>query len=349
MAKTSKICENRPMSDVTMWKARHTDYRGQEKIVQLANMPLEKDSVYFSPGIDKGKLCCAYCNVGVHYNRGAPSVAGTSFSGRDPHFVTDKGKKHDEGCLWELRDPSQSIQDIDTSKGYRIHINMRAYHPIFNQASEAYRQNKNGIIKIIDPNLHGMERLVVRSAKDLVHLLLRGEFDRVNDSRIIFQNRIIDWERFCLHYKYPERFVELLDRVQRMLKGEPVPYCLIEIKTKPHHFRGFEKDRRIGSEGIWLNEPDYRGARQVIAPSVFINNHTNTGALDSFSYGEGSYFVMGQVRYNRIEKDDITFHNFNISVTDGTQVIKCDPREIARIGRDNAARRENRSINSPAP
>lgn len=330
---------------VTMWKARlpEPDPVSGSSVVQVRGIGLEPGAQYYDPQYHKGKLCCAYCDARVHFNHGSTSVAG-SFAGRDPYFATNPGQVHKD-CLWDFHEPSHSRQFIDPAKGYRIHLNVQEYKDVFNERSGAYTRDSKGRLKLSDERLAGMEPLSVHSVNDLVKLLEKGRFDRINKSVVIFRNQVIEWDQFCIHHKRPERIFDLLNRASQS-KDFRAPYALIEIRTdKSHAFDGFERGGLVvPSKPILMAERGARGLSQEIRLSAEINNRHNSYVMESFSYGEGSYFVLGLVRHKIYQGDMKIIHYLNVTVTDAAQVAKVDLNAIAQKGKQNALRREARKV-----
>ncbi|MFA5591720.1 MAG: hypothetical protein WC989_00200 [Micavibrio sp.] len=330
------------MSSVTMWKARFIAEDGTEHDVQVPGMELGKGAAYYSEQFHKGRLCCAYCDAGVHYNGGSPSILGSSSNGRPPHFVTNGGASH-ENCLWPLRKSFGAESAIDPEKGYRIHVNTQSYSELFNEPAGAYHKGK-----IADARLRGMEMLSVHSAQDFVTLLQKGEYDRINKSVAIFRNKVIEWDKFCIHQGKMARYFELLERLQARAKDEPLPFCLIELTTeKRHSFRGYGR-QRVPMKDIVMAERDGQGRTQRISPAVYIRNRDNMIVMDAFGGREGSYFVLGQVQYKKNALDKVVFHNLNITVIHAQQVVPVNTAEIAEKGRKHTKRRVLPSENGPS-
>lgn len=311
---------------VTMWKARFLDPYGEPRDVQVPKMKLGDGATYYSHQYHKGHLCCAYCAARVHYNKGSVSTQGNTSPGIRPHFATNPDEKHEDACLWKFREPSQSVEDIDPTKGYRIHLNTLEYSDLFNVPSGVY---ENG--KILDPDMHGRERLVVKGIHDLVTLLEKGEWDRINDSVIIHRNEKFMWDDFCIHDGKWRRIFSLLERQKERPKDSP-PMCLMQIKTdNVHAFRGYGK-QEVPSRPVLMYERDERGKKQEIRTTVHIKNRDNTHVMGAFTH-PGSYFVLAPVKYNLFEGDYKTIHYFNIDVTNIEQVTEANIENIVAKGR----------------
>lgn len=320
---------------VTMWKARFLDpFSDAPRDVQVPNMKLGEGATYYSGQYHKGHLCCAYCSAGVHYNDGSVSTLGNTAPGRKPHFVTQAHEKHEEDCLWKFREPSQSVENIDPAKGYRIHLNTLEYSDLFNVPSGVYEKGK-----IVDPDMHGRERLVMKTARDFDMLLEKGEWDRINNSVIIHRNEKFLWDDFCIHDGKWRRIFGLLERQKERPKDSP-PVCLMQIKTdRPYSFRGYGK-QEVPSRPVLMYERDERGKKQEIRTTVNIKNRHNTHVMNAFT-APGSYFVLAPVKYKLFEGDFKTIHYFNIDLTNIEQVSEMNIENVVARGRANALKRSN--------
>jgi len=310
---------------ITMWKARLG-----EKTVQIKDdTPLEHGAEYYDHHSHKGALTCAYCDAALLVRTAPVAVAGVSIKPPAMHFVTWPGAKHDD-CLWEFREqPPYERPVIDPNKGYRIHLNTLGWSSEFNTASR-YPRNEKGQFGQLPGDLRDMERLVVHSASDLTRLLRKGEYSRVNQSRVFFLDQDVSWDEFCIHSAKPERLLHLYQTLREHPQETPV--VLMEITPTKFHS---SNDTLIRSENIKLYERS-RGRSQQISPAAKITNYADSFVAGAFTYSKNkddTYFALGRVQYEQVKGKYVIFHRLNVSIDSHRQVVKEDAGKIAAAGR----------------
>lgn len=318
------------MTSATMWKARLITPDGRDATVQLPGMPLEPGARYYVHDPKYGRLCCAYCDTAVHYRSASPSIAGSSFGGRSAHFVTNPEQKHGESCLWELRDPSQSFQEIDPSKGYRIHINTQWYSDLYNNASGVYGRGPGGRIEILNRDLKGREKLVVKTAAQMADFVKKGNFPRVADSVVIFRNRLYRWNEFFIHAgNDTRRFEDLVSRARSAPKKE-LPACMMEFKTGDVQILYRSSSKEV--KAIPIKLPRTGGKPREIQPTLDFRGCADMRALVSFEAPKRSFFVMGQVMHNRFEGDYKTIDYLKMRILTADQMVEAAVRNLYNAG-----------------
>lgn len=318
------------MTSVTMWKARLITPDGQDTMVQLPGVKLEPGARYYAHDPKYGRLCCAYCDTSVHYRSGSFSIAGSSFGGRSAHFVTNPDQKHGESCLWELRDPGQSIEEIDPSKGYRINLNTQWYSDIYNNASGVYGRGPGGRIEILDRNIKDRERLVIKTAAEMANFVKKGNFARVADSVVIFRNRPYRWKEFFIHEgNNTQRFEDLVSRA-RMAPLKELPACMMEFKTEKVQVLYKSFSTEVKSIPIKLPRTD--GKPREIQPTLDFRGCADMRALVSFEAPSRSFFVMGQVRHNRFDGDHKIIDYLNMRILTADQMVEVAVRDLYNAG-----------------
>ncbi len=324
MANIAQICENTAMSNITMWKARLG-----EKTIQLKDgPPLEDGAEYYDSHKHGHVLGCAYCDANVVVRQSPVALAGVGVKPPVTHFATRLGDSHDD-CLWELREQTPYNRPvIDPNKGYRIHLNTLGWSDQFNRASR-YPRNEKGQFLPLPDDLRDMERLVVNSVSDLTRFLSKGEYNRVNQSRVFFLDQDVPWDEFCIHSAKPERLLALHRRLQA--NPQETPVVMMEITPTRYHT---SKDRIVKSTLVDLHER-YSGRKQQISPAAKIANYADSFVTSAFTHSkekDDTYFVLGRVEYGRVKGHSVIFHQMNISIDDHRQVVKANVHDIARAG-----------------
>ncbi len=231
---------------------------------------------------------------------------------------------------------------VDKTKGYQLNINTQNFSELFNVASGVYEVKPNRKTKILDEDLRDRETFVIKSVGDIVKVMERGEFDRLQKSRVVFRNKAVDWQDFFIHYAKEDRYSILLKRLQKRKPGDDQIFCVMEIVTDKMHGAGFGYRKPVASQRIAIGKND-RGGTIYIAPQVFLNNDSDMYVRDSL-LKPGSHLVMGIVRLHTKEGDRATFHNLSITVTDRAQVMDISIQDIHNEAKQRAARRQARDM-----
>lgn len=316
-----------------MTTARNIDPNGTVELVQLPGTPYRPGHHYYSPQHHQN-LVCTHCDAKVHFNKGTESLLG-SFKGRSSHFHTNRGQEH-QSCLWPLRDPTQSEESFDKNKGYRIHINTLSH--TFNRYSGVYGRNAAGHIVAYEPDLKDREAFSVTGIEGLKTLMIKGEFDRLKDSKVIFSNKAVAWSDFCLYLEKEERYVALKEKLRIAGKRGPASPVLMEIRIPEPHRPKFPSERGSFNASPIKIGTDHRGFSERIVPSIQLQHNHNTYLRDIFDRA-GTYLVLGVPRLNTKEMDFVTNHYLNIAVTDARQVHFGNMKELALTAKANAAKR----------
>ncbi len=337
------------MSKVTMPEALYTGPDNKKEIIRASARHGGAAFPLYSPGSHRsGTLTCKFCSVAVHYKPGSPMIGG-ELKGPDPHFATNPRQIHADECGWNIaREAEHESDEFDTSLGYRLHLNMTLYSEEFNVRSGFYQWNRDGHIEAKDPSIQRMERVPIRSAKDVVDFIEKADKTRVKKSIAIHMGQIVEWDKFmirCSRGRNHQRHIGLVHRLQEGKK----PYCLMEMQLQ----RGALRQERFGkAEAVtsrrfygWRDEDN---KAHFIVPRIYRDKRDDTGVTDSFHKG-GSYFVLGYPRLETKQDGKDIVHFLTISVRDPNQFIHADIAEIHAEAVKRHERRIARDVKEHAP
>jgi hypothetical protein len=319
------------MSEILMVEARSRDLNGKVFFVQAPGQPLQPGHLRYYSQYDKDKLRCPCCEAKVIFRAEVPSVAGSTFKGRSAHFALSPGQKHDAGCEIPTRPSYERHVIPNRMKGYRIHINTLQYSELFNNESGVYGRGPNGRIEIRDPDMRDRERKVINTAAELVEFLKVADYKRINDSRIVFKNQPLDWDEFFVRPnqdKGHERFVELLERLEGLKKGEET-FCAMIVRVEKGKTLNFS-DRTVKGMRLPIARKSDDGVSETIAPQIFINNMNNTHLTWGFQQ-PGDYLVMGVPTLKTRDYHNDRMHYMGVRVENPDAVQRVDLQEILTI------------------
>lgn len=328
-------------------EARFVDPKtGAETIVQPVGTKLKPGNKYFNAADHDDHIFCVDCTAPLRFADAMTSSGGSSGVGSVSHFVAKR--PHDPECLVPKRTVTgDAPKQIDRSKGYILLIETAEFSYTFNQRSGFYHVSEFGRRVRADDSLKDREVLTVRSVKDIVDFIKRGERDRVFDSIVVFQNNPIPWRQFCILNDKPERIAGLVERAKARKGMEEPPFALVEIKTtKPQYH---DKKRRA-SDGTWgfpraPVDPVVigrdRAGKPVTARFDVYRHGENTNVQHAF-YAAGTFFVLGEVRHQQYRNE----HYLSIRIDDPRQI---EPVNIANLSAEAKAAREKRGAKPPPP
>lgn len=317
------------MADVRMDKARYIDPDGREQIVQASYQPLREGNVYYNKDLHKGHLKCLFCDAAVKHREGNAAICGSNFNGGRDHFCINAKQNHEDHCEWPESSQSQSHDShYDDSRGYKIHLNVTGFMEQFNaESGRLYSRGADGKIIINDPDLKGRRPESVNSIEDIVRLIKRGDFDRLNKSVVVYHEHVLPWESFFIRYSrnskgQHDRFVDLIERLEQK-KSQP---CLMEFNLKSGIWSqsGSSQAPCARSNAIFYGRDD-GGHKHFILPRVYLDNYDVSHAMEE----AGHYLVLGNARGRVVENAGSVAHFINISVTDRRQVVAANVNELA--------------------
>lgn len=327
------------MPDIIMETARDIGDDNAVELVQLPGTPHRPGHLSFDPRYHRN-LHCPHCSAKVHFRAASKRRAG-SFKGPSAHFHTNPGQKH-EDCPLPERDHGNGKTKVDKSKGYRIHINTLSHSVTFNRYSGVYRLGGHGELEIDDPDFKDMETVSIKSAEDLVDLMSKGEFKRVNDSIVIFDNSAIAWKEFMAFLQKPERYAAILRHLQfgqRATLGRPV---LIEMETaKVISGDLFSKSTLVNGKSVLISK-SASGFREYVVPGIKLVHNNNTIMGDLFNRA-GKYLILGIPQLNTKDGAGHRTHFFNITVNDAQQVHFGGMDDVIKLAKTKAGNRATRA------
>lgn len=331
-------------------EARYVDQKtGTETIVQPVGTKLKPGNKYFNAGDHGDHIFCVDCTAPLRFSDEAKSSGGSSGVGGVSHFVAKR--PHDPECLVPKRAAtSEPPKQIDRSKGYILLIETAEFSYSFNQRSGFYNVSEFGRRVRADDELKDREVLTVRSVKDIMNFIRRGEKERIFDTTVVFQNNAIPWRQFCILNDKPERIADLVERAKARKGMEEPPFALVEIKTNKPLYHG---KRQTVPGGRWVvprapvspvEIARTRTGMPIFARfDVYPDNQENTNVSHAF-YEAGTYFILGEVRHKEAKGGNR--HYLSITVTHPDQIARVN---IENLAAEAKAARESRTPKPPPP
>jgi hypothetical protein len=331
-------------------EARFIDDKGDTKIVQLVRpyAPLKQGNIAYDPAYHEHKTFCLHCTAPMRVQKGHLSVGGNS--GAQTHARFTPVKKHDDGCEDSLKLQRPKRIRIDRKKGYLINVNSRGFSEEFHTAAGAHDVSEKGAILSTHPDLKDREAHTVDGLKGLVEFMKDCDPARLRTAKIVFENKAIDWDDFCVYAAKPDRVAKLLDRAKELPKGKTV-LCLMEVFTdKAHYIKPFAKahERKVRASPL-LHDIDRRGAYRDFLPSFFLKEYRNTAVTNAFMQA-GGYVVLALFSVNaRTGRDRNTKIYLDADIVSGDQVMRHTMKEIFQMSLDAAAAKKAARAKPPVP
>jgi hypothetical protein len=322
-------------------KARFADEAtGRMVTVMLPGAMPEDGAVHYDEALHKDRLICGCCSAKVHFSHGSEKILGGLLNGPRPHFRTNPGQTHTD-CLYPLRlNEGRHEREYDKDKGYRIHLGIETIADHFNAQSLVHRDS-DGRLVFHDPDLANREPYRVKSVKDIVTLIEKGNYARLRDSVVIHKGYDpIPWPEFFIRYdrgtrrREPvasPRFIGLTDKL--LDRGSMAAFpVLMEMRfhrgIEPK--AGYTSARGLSRAMFWGDAADERGGAlksHHIQPRLYLINPENKAIADAIPEA-GTYLVLGHARVKtEIDSHHVT-HFLDIRVTRADQVLKKDLAEI---------------------
>lgn len=329
------------MADILMGEARVRDMKGRVVYVQPEGTPHVPGHRYFSEQFDRGHTFCPCCTADVVYRSASVSSSGSSFRGRRAHFALYPGGKHDAGCDILTRPYYERHLVPDRTKGFRLHINTREFSETFNDAAGVYGKDAQGRVQIIDPDIIDRERVVIKTADDLIKFFRNAEPGRVAASKVIFRNRAIDMNDFfirrSLDGKNTTRFIHLLERLEEMPKGEET-FCAMVVPVRKGVTIG-PQQRSVRGEMMKIPYRADADRPETIVPEIYARNRGTTHITWGFEQ-PGDYLVLGVPRLRTNDGDVRRFQHISITLDDPQAFARVDLKAILK---NNDAVQERRA------
>lgn len=284
---------------------------------------------YYEPE-HKGHLKCPHCDADVRFRNGSTSVRGSSEKGRRDHFALFPGGFHDKGCDLENNPAYRRPLIVDRTKGFRIHINTSGYSDVFNEKSGVYDGGP------LTDELRLREPVSIKSANDLVKLLERGEFERIQDSIVIFRNKQLSWNDFFIRTEEGNpRVAKLVDRLEA---GEGETFCAIVVSAEKGRFFSF-RQRELEFDRLPILRQD--DMYETVIPQVRVRNDHNTLLNAAFSMA-GSYLVLAVPTSKPYDAKDERRHYLTLRLDNRDMATLFDPHKTRDIGLERRAKRQSK-------
>ncbi len=284
---------------------------------------------YYEPD-HKGHLKCPHCEMPVRLRTGPDSVRGSSEMGRRSHFMRFPGGVHDKGCEIENNPAYRRPLIIDHTKGFRIHINTSGYSDVFNDKSGVYDGGA------LPPELREREPVSIKSANDLVKLLERGEFERIQDSIVIFRNKSLPWNDFFIRpAEGNPRAAKLVDRLEA---GEGETFCAMILTADKGRFFSF-RQRELQFKELHILRKD--NLYETVIPQVRIPNDHNTLLNAAFSLA-GSYLVLAVPTLKPHDRSHDRLQYLTLRLESRDMATPFDPHKTRDVGLKRQEQRQQK-------
>lgn len=303
---------------------------------------LRPGRVAYDKDIHYKKLVCSHCNVRVDFNKGAGvNSGGANLRGSRPHFKKAPKQDHELSCDLPKLGPQHSDSEIDTSIGFRIHLNADFNAPL-NHGKPVYERGQGGKVVANDDRLKPAEKtidlgqgqtktinvyretLVVRNVNDIVNLMRRGELKRLKDSLVV-NNVALPWNRFAILGEN-----RLRNLVHRLRNGASHPVILKVGVYQP-------ADGNYAESAKVFFERTEKGASFII-PRIYMDG---ADTVDAFP-ARGEYLVLGLPRLSFNKQSGAYF--LNISLKDAACVAPYFEGEVLAEARMRDERRNALSL-----
>ena len=190
------------------------------------------DYLVYDASRDKGRLVCPHClEAALHYCAGSPTKQGDNQRGALPHFRSNELDRHSPDCLSLLPSGESDAdqQDIDFSKGFKIHLNLGKLKRDFHQAA------------IGEDDLQGREVFSAKKPEDFIHLMRSAQTDRVQGSVIVYHDLQIPWSDFFVRCPANDnrdgrnpRWAKIAQKLEGRRNGTGIPALFhIKIEDEP--------------------------------------------------------------------------------------------------------------------
>ncbi|MGE4312788.1 MAG: hypothetical protein AB7E85_00780 [Pseudobdellovibrionaceae bacterium] len=268
------------------------------------------------------ELMCPHCPAEVHFVKPTTrAIAGTNEQNVAPHFRLASGAEHDENCpIKQYAEEGGESREYDNSLGWRIHLNTREFSSLYETRDSVYYRDGNYHLRVNQrrlPEGESPEKFIsrapfaVKNAKELIDLIARGNLDRLNDSYVVFEDKVVPWRSFFIREK---RFFDLAQRLEST--GSYLPVLM--------HFdveRGISRGR--WDKAVCAKDKERFWKRNVHDEAVFLqtrvwlDNHEDSD-LRSVFHRAGEFFVLGNARLRHTSG---TLKTINVSLTSMEQVV----------------------------
>ena len=315
------------------------------QIVRLPGARVHDGEARYDSKIHKGHLLCPDCDARVHYMPAKLPGGGSNTPGSQEHFATNAKQKHDADCATgrrRLLPEHDDHREVDKSRGFQINLNLLSegtrdtLRSRFGRAHGPYtREGHKTRYRTRAEDLKKMENYPVHGAEDLVRFLRTKPMNRIQDSTVIFLDQEIQWRFFMVPYgNKGERFKLMVSHMRDQgRRRQPV---LMEVIRQDSR----SADTRIASKDIFVAR-DEDGKASYILPAVYLDSPEVKTAMRA----PGRYLVLGEARLKTTyDPHTGTRHFLSVSVTDPSQIIQADLRQIRAENERRSAKPEKATI-----
>lgn len=241
------------------------------------------------------------------------------------------------------------VSALDETKGFRWHIITGGNHvQKFNEVAGVYGRDFKGRFCLKDDDLRDRRILRVHNPEEIFQFMQRRDTPRVTNSRVVFNNRAVNWDDFFLHLEKTERYAALIDNLRNLRKGTPSQAVLMELVVeRMPTVLPFSTHFPFRARPIDIGREDREGRRHYVVPAIRVVHNHNTHIRDMFIQA-GRYFVLGVPRLTTKKYDHAVYHYLNMTVNHENQACFVNIRDITEAAKNNAERRARKQGETPS-
>ncbi len=200
-----------------------------QRLVVAFRHAANTDYFVYDASRDKGRLVCPHClEAEFHYCAGSPTKQGDNRRGALPHFRSNELARHSPDCLSLLPsgEGDADQEEIDPSKGFKIHLNLGISKEEFCRAAMG------------ENDLKGRKTFPAKKPEDFIRLMCSAQIQRVQESIIIHHDFRIPWSDFFIRSPANDnrdgrnpRWAKIAQKLEGRRNGTGIP-ALFHIKIE---------------------------------------------------------------------------------------------------------------------
>lgn len=313
-----------------------------QRLVVAFRHAANADHLVYDASRDKGRLVCPHClEAALHYCAGSPTKQGDNQRGAQPHFRSNELVRHSPDCLSLLPSGESDAdqEEIDPSKGFKIHLNLGRSKGAFRRAA------------IGEGDLRGRQTVPVKTLKDLISLMHSAQIKRVLDSVIVYHDFQIPWSDFFVRRtandnrnKTAVRWTRLAGELEGAKEGTEIRRLFhIKIEDEPKLMRDSK-----GGDRQRYTLPRFSAyiaaEKRVCTVQPFLQ--VKEKALHSLEVGK-EYLVLAE--NSRLYKGkDCKRWYLDVPLLEPERSCRVDLAEIARKAKEKANKVDPSAMRHPA-
>lgn len=269
------------------------------------------------------ELFCPHCSAGVNFVKSSTrAIAGTNEQTVSPHFRLAAGESHEKSCpIKRFEGQHSQSREYDTELGWRIHLNTREFSSEYATRDAVYFRDSNHHLQVNPRRLPAGESaekfmsrapIAAKNVKDLLDIVGKGDVDRLNDSYVIYEDKVIPWSSFFIRQR---RYFDLAKRLEAGASHLPV---LLHMEVERGVTRGYKHPANYAAGKPHFWKRNAHGNEVFLQSRAWLDNRDDGFLRDAFREA-GEYFVLGLAR---LTHPSGSLKAVNVSLTSFEQVEK---------------------------